>query len=397
MNDFSCLDKFGKARILAVGEGAHFICEFWEMRRKLFKYFHEKHGFSVFAMEFGFAEGFELNKWINGESGDDDLEKYSATAAQWGAGDTVRWLRKYNENQETKIEFVGIDIPEAAGSLLPAFIPFAKYALKVEPFLEKELEQIIEIAGKIASPSSVTASIKWKELSENEQDKLTSGLNRILIRFQSLSHFYKQKNGQYNYLTAMRCLQAAVYVDYMIRAVANAGTPLALPLDMSVREYFMAQSVVWHLSYITKKADRKIMLFAHNNHIQKTEVAYGNYKVAQTMGYFLKQLYGNEYKAIAQTSSDNHTAEMEIDAALPFGFRVIDKPLEKPIENSFNAFIENNNHGNEITFTDLTDKNAPDFSSIRSQSAFVSTSVKNAFDGVINLPKISADENILNR
>jgi hypothetical protein len=96
----------------------------------------------VFAMEFGFA-GIVLNKWIGGESDDDDLEQYSKTAAEWGADATMRWLRRYNSTRKFTI--------------------------------------------------------------------------------------------------ALRCLQATICTDYLIRAVALAGSSQSLPLDMSIREHFMAQ------------------------------------------------------------------------------------------------------------------------------------------------------------
>jgi len=56
-------DVMGNARVIAFGEGAHFMKEFWTIRQRLFKYFHQRHGFDLFAMEFGFAEGFTLQIW----------------------------------------------------------------------------------------------------------------------------------------------------------------------------------------------------------------------------------------------------------------------------------------------------------------------------------------------
>jgi len=156
----------------------------------------------------------------------------------------------------------------------------------------------------------------------------------------------------------------------------------------------MAQSVIW---YLTQNPDNKIFLLAHNNHIQKTPVAYGDYQAAVPMGNYLQQFYGNDYCAIALTSTDNHVAEMEIDMSVPVGFRVIDKPLETSQSGSFNAFIENSDFASEITYTDLNNQDLPDFQSIRSQSAYVTTSVKAAFDGVINLPQITADKDVMKR
>ena len=89
------------------------------------------------------------------------------------------------------------------------------------------------------------------------------------------------------------------------------------------------------------------------------------------MGYYLQRYLGDDYCAIAATSTDNHTAEMEIDVTQHVGFKVVGKPLEKPNAGSFNAFLEDNNLTNTITLTDLKSDLPIEFSSIRSQSAFV--------------------------
>jgi erythromycin esterase len=390
--DLAVLSRIaGKARVVAVGEGAHFMKEYWTTRQALFAYFHEKHHFNIFAMEFGFAEGFTLNKWIGGEGGETELEKYSETAANWGAGETVKWLRQYNASVQD-IYFAGIDVPEAAGSLLSALLPFYEYAIHVEPQLETSLNEAISISQQFASLSSVTAAIKWKKLSAAQQDRLTAILSQVRLRLESLSSYYIAKSSQWNYAVALQQLEAAICAEYMIRSVALAGASQALPVDASVREYFMANAVMWHLQ---AHPASKLFLVAHNNHIQKTKVAYGTYEAAIPAGYYLKQRLGDDYCAIALTSTDNHTAEMEIDDSLPVGFRVVDMPLEKPIKGSINAFLTDNNLTDEITLTDMKTDWTVDFNSIRSQSAFVNTSVREAFDAVINLPKVTLDNDVL--
>ena len=377
------------ARIIAVGEGAHFMKEFWTIRQRLFKYFHQRHGFDIFAMEFGFAEGFTLRKWINGEGSENSLESYSKAAAEWGAADTMKWLRQYNERQGFTINFAGIDIPEAAGDLLPALLPFYEYVEKVEPALCAELEEAIAISGKFAGLSAVVSAYKWKELPEREQCRLTAILNKVYLRLQSLKPCYINRSSVFDYEAALHELRAAICADYMIRSTADST--LALPLDMSVRECFMADMAMWHLK---NSPCGKIFLIAHNNHIQKTPVAYGEYQSAIPMGYYLKQRLGDDYRCIALTSSDDHIAEMKIDVSLPVGFKVLDVPLENPVQGSFNAFLEDNGLAKEITFTDLRAPSGIDFSAIRSQSAYVTTSVKEAFDGVINLPNVSIDKTV---
>src|SRR5690606_29999428 len=100
-------------RVVALGEQAHFVREYWELRQRLFRFLHEECGFNLFVMEFGFAEGFQLEKWIQGEGDKNKLSDYSESASKWGASETMSWLREYNSANKNKIRFAGIDIPEA--------------------------------------------------------------------------------------------------------------------------------------------------------------------------------------------------------------------------------------------------------------------------------------------
>lgn len=46
-----------------------------------------------------------------------------------------------------------------------------------------------------------------------------------------------------------------------------------LPGDMGARDKFMADSVLWHLN----DSNSKIVLVAHNAHIQKLPIRYGDF------------------------------------------------------------------------------------------------------------------------
>ena len=46
----------GDARVVAVGEGAHFVSEYWTLRHQIIRLLHERAGFDFVAMEFGVGE-----------------------------------------------------------------------------------------------------------------------------------------------------------------------------------------------------------------------------------------------------------------------------------------------------------------------------------------------------
>ncbi|MDR2498303.1 MAG: erythromycin esterase family protein [Tannerellaceae bacterium] len=374
------------AKVVAIGEGSHFINEYWEMRQRLFEYLHRSMGLEIFAMEFGFSEAWLVDRWVGGEASEGDLRLFSESIENWGAGNTIRWLRKYNASLDQKISFAGIDIPEAAGTLLPSLLPFYEFARTIS-MPTGDLREAILISDEFASRSVVTAAAKWKQMPATRTDRLAAILANTLTRFVSLKDYYTETISTMDYAIALRHLEASICAEFMIRAVAHADRRKAFMPDMSAREYFMAKSVMWHLE---ANPGSKIFLLAHNNHIQKTNVAYGQHTAAVPMGFFLSKFLGDEYCAIALTSADNHTADMIIDPSRPTGFKIVDIKLSKAIEGSFNAFIEDNSLADILTLTDMR-RSTINFSSIRSQSSFVDTSVKDAFDAIINLPTISVN------
>ena len=48
---------FREARVVAVGESAHYVREFYLWRQRLLRFLAERCVFTVFAMESGFSEG----------------------------------------------------------------------------------------------------------------------------------------------------------------------------------------------------------------------------------------------------------------------------------------------------------------------------------------------------
>jgi len=382
-------DIIGDSRIVAIGEGSHFMHEFWKIRQRLLRFLREECGFTIFLMEFGFAEGFKLSPWINGEGTDDDIISISPAATNWGAGEALFWLRQYNKSHTEGIKFFGIDIPEGGGSLMPALIEVRNYLKKVDPDIDPIIQKAIEISKQFDSLSAAKSAPMWSKMSPDIQDKLTALLTRISYRFHSAEPFYVKQSSQYEYDKALHQLYAATHSEYMLRVMNDLNTGSFLPADMSSRERFMADSVIWHLKNL--KPESRIVVAAHNNHIQRTTVNYGGFITAIPMGKFLADYFGKEYCPIGITTTDNHTAEMELDENTKVGFIVKDIMLDPPPVGSFEEALMKSGFGDKITLTDLFNSNEgiSKINCIRSQSSYVTTNIKDAFDGIISIPKVT--------
>ena len=225
---------------------------------------------------------------------------------------------------------------------------------------------------------------------------------RLRIRFRAVEPLHVARSDQHSYDRALWRLEGACHTDYHFRAMDDIFAGHGAPADASARELYMAGSVRWHLQHSDPEA--RVVLAAHNAHIQKTPVAYDGHLSAMPMGQHLARMLGDEYIAIGLTSTAGYTAAMHLDETTPFGFRVESVALEAPEPGSLEAaFVE---AGLGLSLANLrrapqAAANRPDRTSIaevpdriRMHGSYLHTPVLDAFDGVINVPKSTVAEDI---
>ncbi|GGV19044.1 hypothetical protein GCM10010275_70830 [Streptomyces litmocidini] len=378
-------DILDGARVVALGEHSHFIDEFAAMRRRILRFLIERCGFTVLAFEYGFCEAIPLDAWAQGQGADDDLSALLATAVPIGLQEPARLIRQHNRTAAAPVRFAGIDIPAAGGSLLPALTPVADYLRRIDPETLPTVQTAITIAASFAGDSAAVAAPAWARLPTTEQDALSALLARLRIRFRSLRPLYVSRGDQPSYDTALRCLEAACHGDYTFRAMAALFAGDCLTADTSARDLYMAESLLWHLNRL-EPADR-VVLVAHNAHIQKTPVAFDGHLTGLPMGQHLHDALGDTYFALGLTSTTGHTAEMRRDEAAPFGFTIHEAPLEPPVPGSIEAAFADTGLG--LGLADLRQARTENFNgpdTIRMQSVYADTPVLDAFDGILSAP-----------
>ena len=390
-------DVIGDARVVAVGESSHFITEFSLMRQRILRFLAERCGFTVLAFEYGFSEGFPLDAWAQGEGRDDDLSAHLADAIPVGVDEPLRWMRRHNATTGIPLRFAGIDIPAAGGSLLPALAPVADYLRQVDPELLPAIQKAMRIAESFAGASAAAAAPAWTRLATAEQNALSAILMRLLIRFRAVAPLYISYGGQHGYDIALRRLEAACHADYGFRAMADLYAGTGLAADTSARDVYMAGSVQWHLEHF--EPGTRIVLAAHNAHIQKTPVSFDGHLTGLPMGQHLHNALGNDYVALALTSTTGHTADMHPDENARFGFAVDATALQPPEPGSIEAAFADAGLGLSIadlrqTRTEASGDPGPD--RIRIQSAYLHTPVLNAFDAILNTPTSTVADDLEN-
>ncbi|GIG68830.1 erythromycin esterase family protein [Phytomonospora endophytica] len=372
----------GDARVVALGENSHFIDEFAAMRERVLRFLAERCGFTVLAFEYGFSEGFPLDAWARGEGTDDGLADHVGDAIPIGLDGPLHWIRRHNRTAARPVRFAGIDIPAAGGSLLPALTPVAGYLREVDPAALPMAESAIAIAATFAGGSGAVAAPAWERLPAAEQDALSANLMRLLVRFGAVEALYVERSDQRTYDIARRRVEAACAADYTFRAMAGLFAGKGLTADTSARDVYMAESVLWHLE--RSEPGTRVVLPAHNAHIQTEPISFGGVLTGFPMGQHLRRILGEDYFALGLTSTGGSTGEMRLDANARFGFVVEDTPLAPPEPGSIEAAWGEPG----FAVADLrrarreTSAGHPD--RLRMHSGYLETPVLTSFDGMLN-------------
>lgn len=386
-------EVIGDARVVALGEGAHFIEEFWTVRRRLTRFLCEHLGFRIVAAEFDLREGDDLQEWLANPADPRPLAEVSRAAADWGMAATAHWLRTWNATLEQPVRFVGIDAPNGGQAIAAMLRNVAEYVRAFDPDIVPLIECTEAIAAKLVGTSVAKTAQAWAALGTAQQNEFTAALNRLQQRMAAMEPLLVDRSDTARFQKTHRMVKALMCADYMLRASEAMYRGAGALLDHSVRDRFMADRV---LELLEHEPDARVVLLAHNAHVQKQPVIWGDYLSAYPMGMYLHRSLGDAYCVIGTTTTDDHTSEMELDPSTEVGFRVVDTPLDPPENGSVEAALIAAGLGDRITFCPL-DKAAGagiQFDRVRSQAGCLTGDISAAYDGLLNLPRITVDKRL---
>ncbi len=388
-SDLAVIDPvIGDARVVALGEATHFVAEFAATQRRLIRYLVERHGFTVLAYEFGFAEANLLDHWLQGHGADDDLDLHHGRHGRSEATrDRWRWLREHNALGDRPIRFVGLDTPGGGGTLRPVLEPLVAFLEIADPDAVGLARTAGQVAHRFETLSQAGSAPLWAQLPIADRTLLTATLSRLSLRMDALRRIYLERTSKAEVDLARRHLDIAMVADHMVAAIHDLlSTGSALSMDTSLRDRLMADSLFWHLNRL-RHGDR-VVLVAHNLHIQKTAVE-EDAAAALTLGSYLAEALGEDYRTIALTHTARRAPAISMTTEDPHGFVVTDGPVAEPpltgLEGALTA-AGLNGVTSALPFDLLRGDPRTAPSSIGAQGAHVPTDVLAAHDAVVNLP-----------
>lgn len=350
MIDFEALAEVVRdARVVAVGESAHLVREYYEIRLELTRFLVERCGFSVFAMESGFSEGLAVDAWVQGGPG--DVGEVAARHITYRMGQCAEMREHLEWMRSAGVRFSGIDVPGSALSPLPGLLRLRHLS---------GVDEIIDLVRAYANEEGLSAYAAYAAMSQADRDRTTALLADLTVRLET--------GGADD--TARRELRLVVLLDQLLRG------------NVAARDLGMAETVL-----ALAEPGVKVVVGAANSHIQRTPMALPGITVP-TMGHHLAQRLGDAYVAVAVTAVAGITPTRRRDPSAPGGVTVTGVDLPAPREGS----VEAAGPGMLDVRTARGTGSGP--TAIRVLDGWQETDVPAAYDVVVNLPEISPAEQV---
>jgi erythromycin esterase len=211
-------------------------------------------------------------------------------------------------------------------------------------------------------------------------------------RFDSLRRTYLERSNVTRYEFARQHLHVAGRLDLQLRAVAALMSGDASACEGNIRDATMAGTIEWIL-----RREKRIVLLAHNGHIQKTPIATPTGKTAavDTVGVHLAARLGDQYLAIGTTCGKGDMVAMRTIAGPDNSYEaqlyIRELPPAEP--DTLDAILDA--RVSQPTLIDLrcldtqTAAAIDAASKMRSQDMFLPINARHAFDMLVHVPSIS--------
>ncbi len=302
----------GAARVAAIGESAHCVHEFYELKHRVLRFLVSELGFTAFVMESGFAEGLVVNDWVLG--GDGDIERIANVGITYGFGDCpemraqLQWMRDWNATHERKVRFYGMDLPGSAASPRAA-VEACLSRLDRRPE-DVELLALSNLGDRFGAPARHAA------MTSDERERLSSGLAGLVERAREMGQEI-----------AYRCARSAQRVDEYLTGLRLHGG--AHPGTRGVREEHMAENIRWILD-----REERIIVGAHNVHVQK-----GSFLGAPMLGKLLATMLDEALVTIGTTYASGQIIQKRNQTSPPAEWIVSLDELQAPPPHSVDALM----------------------------------------------------------
>ncbi|MBQ4818852.1 erythromycin esterase family protein [Aquimarina sp. MMG016] len=246
-------------RIVGMGETSHGTKEIFQMKHRMLEFLVKEMGFTLFGIEASHIGCQPINDYVLYGKGSSREALNEQGFWIWNVEsviDMIEWMHHYNKTvpEVKKVKFIGIDTQTVGLDL--AYKNISDFIDKTDPhpLLEVQVDSLFQDIKTITDRS---------DLSDQRQQ-----LYRVL---------------SYLHVNEMRLVSTSSTKEYrkvltdlrkIIQGLETYNRKLEKKAGFNIRDEYMAQTV---LEVLEKEGpDAKMMLWAHNTHINKNPDAYTN-------------------------------------------------------------------------------------------------------------------------
>ncbi len=373
------LDLVGDARVVALGENNHHVREFTRLRHRLTRALVEHAGFTHYALESGFAEGFTIERWLRDGTGDLAQVADAGTTFLHGHAtelhDMLAWMRAAG------VHFNGLDVPCSAGSAAPAIDAVRRYLSDTEPEALGLADAALAATDMYAAGSNALSPGRYAALSVEQRDAATAAVSRLLAHMESLRPVHAARSGSCAQAVAEHHARGAWWLDQHQRELHAMNAAPSHMGAVSSRDTYMANTVRLLLD---SDPSTKVVLGLHNGHLQRAPFTPQGEPVVISVGQQLSAALGKDYVAVGVTAHAGITPGITVDGSGDFGATLHEAALPEPEPESIEHAL--GEAGPLLLDLHRAEHTAEAPSSLRHADFFAPTPVFDAFDALVHLP-----------
>lgn len=273
----------GRARVVFLGESAHFTVEFNRIRDRVLRFLVRRMGFSALVLESGLPEGLAVDRWVRGGPG--ELADVARDGLTYEFGRCVEvheqldWMRRWNAEHERQVGFHGMDVPGWCVSPGPG-VAACLERLPAEPG-DRELLLAADLGSRITLPPDPAAV-------PSVPAGLAESITELVGRADAVGD-----------TVAGQCARGAARVVEFLEHGLHPGA------GRNLRNEVMAEN----LERILER-EQRVLVAGHNVHLQRAL----SFDGTTTVGGLLAPALGEDLVVIGGTHASGRVPDLDPDA-----------------------------------------------------------------------------------
>ncbi|WP_346797265.1 erythromycin esterase family protein [Halomonas sp. Bachu 37] len=309
-------DRFGKAKVVLLGEASHGTSEFYRARAAITRRLVEYHGFNIVAVEADWPDASRIDRHVRHRPSAGDEQQAFTRFPTWmwhnrEVETFIQWLRHHNAglsfNQRTS--FRGLDIYSLGTSIFAVL----DYLDRIDP----ETARIARQRYGCLTPWHNEPARYGHDVLRGERDACEEAVIEQLQTLLNHRLDYMARDGEEAYFDATQNARVIRAAEQYYRLMYRGSTE-----SWNLRDRHMFDTLQQLMQ--AKGPDAKVVVWAHNSHIGDASATEMGWQGQFNIGELCRKAYGDDAVLIgfgthtgSVAAADNWDSPMKIKQVMP--------------------------------------------------------------------------------